>query len=228
MRFSEREHWDEDLAGLHRTLDLFEAAGAPRARPVLCDGGGPEREANPGGGGDDPSLSLDASRWAALVEGVARAEAAARDRGFDPVFHHHTGTYVEGVAEIERLLADTDVALLLDTGHLAVAGGDPVTALRDWRARIGAVHLKDVRLDVLRTVRAEHADMITAWRRGLFCALGDGDVDLLAFCSDLGGDGYDSWVVIEQDRVLDGDGAFGRAVAEQERNRAWLRERVGW
>jgi inosose dehydratase len=228
VRFSEREHWDEDVAGLHHTLDLFAASGATGARPVLCDAGGPERLANPGRGGEDASLRLGDSRWATLVEGVARTAEAARERGHEPVFHHHTSSYVEGLPEIERFLADTDVELLLDSGHLAVAGGDPIAGLRDWRDRIGAIHLKDTRKDVLDGVRADRADMLTAWRRGLFCALGDGDVDLEGFCAEVERSGYEGWVVIEQDRVLDGNGSFAHAVAEQQRNRAWLAENAGW
>jgi inosose dehydratase len=228
-RFSEPDHWEEDLAGLHHTLDLFEAAGATAARPVLCDAGGPERLANPGRGDEDASLRLSDARWRVLVDGVSRVAEVARRRGFEPVFHHHTSTYVEGVSEIERFLEDTDVPLLLDSGHLAVAGGDPVTALRDWGDRIGAVHVKDVRLDVLQRVKDDRADTLTAWRRGLFCALGEGDVDLDGFCAELRARDYDGWLVVEQDRVLDdGDASFAAARGEQERNREWLRERAGW
>jgi inosose dehydratase len=228
IAFSERARWDAGFAGLRHTLDLFDAADADGARPVLCDAGGPERIANPGRGGEDASLRLDERRWGTLVEGVSRAAEAARERGYDPVFHHHTSTYVEGQAEIERLLEDTDVPLLLDSGHLAVAGADPIAALRDWADRICAVHLKDVRLDVLERVKAERADTLTAWRRGLFCALGDGDVDLDGFCGALDDAGYAGWLVIEQDRVLDGHGAFADAAAEQQRNRAWLSDHAGW
>ncbi|MDP9344127.1 MAG: sugar phosphate isomerase/epimerase [Actinomycetota bacterium] len=228
MRFSEREHWEEGLGALGHTLDLFEAAGATEALPVLCDAGGPDRLANPGRGGEDASLRLDDARWRALAEGVARAAELARERGFDAVFHHHTSTYVEGLPEIERFLQDTDVPLLLDTGHLAVAGGDPVKALSAWGERIGAIHIKDVRLDVLQTVHAERADTLTAWRRGLFCALGDGDVDLDGFCAALAASGYAGWVVVEQDRVLESGASFAEASAEQVRNRDWLREHAGW
>jgi inosose dehydratase len=228
VRFSEPVHWDEDLAGLRHTLELFEAAGATGARPVLCDAGGPERIANPGRGGEDPELRLDDRRWGSLVDGVARAAEVAREAGHEPVFHHHTSSYVEGLPEIERLLEDTDVELLLDSGHLAVAGGDPVQGLHDWRERVGTVHLKDTRMDVLARVRAERADMISAWRRGLFCALGDGDVDLEGFCAELQATGYDGWVVVEQDRVLEGDRAFAHASAEQRANRDWLRRHAGW
>lgn len=228
VRFSEPELWDEDLEGLRHTLALFEAAGATAARPVLCDAGGPERIANPGRGSEDADLRLDDHRWAALIDGVARAADVARDAGHEPVFHHHTSSYVEGLPEIERFLEDTDVDLLLDSGHLAVAGGDPVQGLRDWRERVGVVHLKDTRMDVLAQVRDERADMISAWRRGLFCALGDGDVDLAGFCAEMQTTGYDGWVVIEQDRVLEGNGAFSHAAAEQRGNRDWLREHAGW
>jgi inosose dehydratase len=222
VRFSE----EEDVTGLEHTLDLFDAAGATGARPVLCDAGGPERIANPGRGGDDAALRLDDARWRKLVFNVERAAEIARERGYEPVFHHHTSTYVEGVPEIERFLEDTDVELLLDSGHLLVAGGDPVQALGDWGERIGAIHIKDVRLKVLEQVKAERADTLTAWRRGLFCALGQGDVDLDGFCAAL--DGYDGWVVVEQDRVLDDITAFEGAAQEQVANREWLREHAGW
>jgi inosose dehydratase len=228
MRFSDTAGYEEDTAGLRHTLDLFDAVGEKGARPVLCDAGGPERVANPGRGGEDPSLGLDDARWRVLTRNVERATQEAQRRGYEPVFHHHTSTYVEGVPEIERLLADTDVELLLDSGHLLVAGGDPVTALSDWNDRIGAVHIKDVRLDVLAGVKAERADTLTAWRRGLFCALGVGDVDLAAFCAALTERGYDGWVVVEQDRVLDDIASFAVAREEQQSNREWLREHAGW
>jgi inosose dehydratase len=222
LQFSE----GKDVTGLNETLDLFDAAGATGARPVLCDAGGPERIANPGRGGEDASLRLDDARWRKLVFNVERAAEIARERGYEPVFHHHTSTYVEGIPEIERFLEDTDVELLLDSGHLLVAGGDPVQALADWGDRIGAIHIKDVRLKVLEQVKAERADTLTAWRRGLFCALGQGDVDLEGFCAAL--DGYEGWVVVEQDRVLDDLTAFEGAAQEQVANRGWLQEHAGW
>jgi inosose dehydratase len=228
MRFADDSGYAEDTAGLRHTLDVFDAVGEQGARPVLCDAGGPERAANPGRGGEDASLRLDDRRWRVLAGNVERATEEARRRGYEPVFHHHTSSYVEGLPEIERLLEDTDVPLLLDSGHLLVAGGDPVTALRDWDRRIAAIHIKDVRLDVLAGVKAERADTLTAWRRGLFCALGAGDVDLAAFCAELSARGYDGWVVVEQDRVLDDASAFGGARDEQVRNREWLREHAGW
>jgi inosose dehydratase len=214
------------LDELTATLDRFGEARS--ARPVLCDAGGPERIANPGRGGEDPALRLDGARWRILVDGVERAAELARVRGYSPVFHHHTSTYVEGVPEIERFLEDTTVPLLLDCAHLVVAGGDPVQALADWGDRIEAIHIKDVRLDVLAGVKAERADTLTAWRRGLFCALGAGDVDLEGFCRSVQERGYDGWVVVEQDRVLRDPADFAAAAADQVANRRWLAEHAGW
>ena len=135
--------------GLRHTLALFDAAQATNARPVLCDAGGPERIANPGRGGEDPGLRLTTAagrRSSTASRAPPRSRATA---GYEPVFHHHTSSYVEGLPEIERFLADTDIDLLLDSGHLAVAGGDPIQGLKDWRERVGVVHLKDTRMDVL-------------------------------------------------------------------------------
>jgi inosose dehydratase len=226
--FSEPDQWDQGVAGLLHTLDLFDAAGAKGARPVLCDAGGPERLANPGRGGEDPSLALDDRRWRLLVDNVERAAEVARERGYEPVFHHHTATYVEGLPEIERFLADTDVALLLDSGHLAIASGDPIVGLRDWRDRIGAIHLKDIRMSVLEGVRADRVGMLAAWQRGVFCALGAGDVDLDGFCAELSTGGFDGWVVIEQDRVLGSESELDDAAREQAGNRQWIRSHAGW
>ena len=139
------------------------------------------------------------------------------------MFHHHVGTRVQTPAEIERLLNGTDVALLIDTGHLTAGGGDPVRALRDWHDRLRHVHLKDVRLDVLRSSR----DWSGAWRAGAFCELGAGDVDLEAFLRDLAGGGYDGWLVVEQYRVLGPDDDAAAAFSAQARNRRWLTEHAG-
>ena len=198
--FVELRFGDGDLAPLEATLDALDGFDA---RPVLCDKGPRDGEVD--------------------LDGVARAAELARARGFEPVFHHHMGTRVQSVAEIERLLAGTDVALLLDTGHLAAAGGDPLQALRDWRDRLRHVHLKDVRLEVLRAA----SSWSEAWRGGAFCELGAGDVDLETFCADLRRGGYRDWIVVEQDRIPASEADAEEAAEAQARNRRWLRAHAG-
>ena len=89
--------------------------------------------------------------------GLAIAVARCRDRGYEPTFHHHTATYVEAQWEIERLLELSDVGLCLDTGHLLLGRGEPVSAIRAWADRINQVHLKDARLATLEQIVAEAA-----------------------------------------------------------------------
>jgi inosose dehydratase len=198
--FVELRFGDGDLSALDATIDLLQHVPAA---PVLSDKGPRDGEVD--------------------LDGVARAVERARSRGLEPVFHHHMGTRVQTPAEIERLLGGSDVALLLDTGHLTAAGGDPVSALRDWRERVRHVHLKDVRLDVLRAADSWEE----AWRGGAFCELGAGDVDLDAFLSDLEGGGYDGWLVVEQDWVPGPDDDPAPQIEAQARNRRWLADHAG-
>ncbi len=225
FRFSEPAAWDADVAELERTLDLFEVAAAPDARPVFGDGGSDARRANPGRGGEDLGLGLDDEGWRTWAAGLRRASEVARARGFEPVLHPHTSTFVEAPHEIERALSLTEVDVLVDTGHLLIGGADPIDALRAWGDRVGYVHLKDVRLDVLRGVVGDRADMLEAWRRGIFCELGAGDVDLDRFLEELRQSGYSGWVCVEQDRIPRDDEPLAESAAAQVRNRAWLRAR---
>jgi inosose dehydratase len=227
VRFSEPDHWQEDLAAMAGTLDLFEAGGRGEAKAVLADSGSPDRAQFPGRAASGQSIGLDTSGWRRLSEGVARAADLARTRGFEPTFHHHTATFVEAPWEIERMLEQTDVGLLLDTGHLALGGGDPTQALRDWGERINHVHVKDVHADVLAGVIADRADMPEAWRRGVFCELGTGDVDLGSFFAELARSQYSDWLVVEQDMVPQSPQDAAEAEASQVRNRAWLTENAG-
>ena len=227
IRFSEPEYWTEDLAAMDATLDLFAAADGSEAKPVLADGGSAERIRFPGRAAADRSIGLDEAGWARFAEGVARACDLARTRGFEPTFHHHTATFVEAPWEIERVLDLTDVGLLLDTGHLRLGGGDPTTALREWGSRINHIHIKDVHDEVLAGVIADAADMPEAWRRGVFCELGTGDVDLDSFFAELSRSDYSGWLVVEQDMVPQSPQDAADAEASQVRNRAWLAEHAG-
>jgi inosose dehydratase len=190
---------DEALGELERTLDVLSGW---EAKPVLADAGPRDGELN----------------W----DEIQRAAELARACGFEPTFHHHMGTRVQTLAEIESLLEWTDVGLLLDTGHLVAAGGDPVAALRDWGERVNHVHMKDVRLDVLR--RAASWD--EAWAGGVFCELGAGDVDLVGFLRRLGG--YSGWLVVEQDWVPKPGEDAEMQIRAQSRNREWLATAAGF
>jgi inosose dehydratase len=227
VRFSEPEHWEEDFAVMAATLDLFEQAGGADAHAILSDADSPERVANPGRAVHDRSLGLDDRGWQALANGVARALELAHARGFEPSFHPHTGSHVEAPWEIDRVLELTEADLVLDTGHVTLGGGDAVQALADWGERLNHVHVKDIRLDVLEGVIADRADMPEAWRRGIFCEVGTGDVDCTAFFEALTASGYSGWLVVEQDWVPGPEDDITEAAEAQARNRRWIAEHAG-
>lgn len=228
MRFSERDGFEEDLTVLDQALDVFSVVadtGLERPKPTLADAGSPARVANPGRGKDLPEIGLDASGWSRLADGVKRAVDRCRDRGLEATFHHHACTHVEAPHEVERLLELTDVGLCLDTGHLLLGGGDPVQALRDWGDRINHLHVKDVRMEVLRKVITDRAGMEAVWSRGTFCELGTGDVDIEGFLSLVKDRGFSGWLVVEQDRIPGPDQPASDATEAQARNRRFLEAR---
>lgn len=228
MRFSERDGFGEDLTVLDQALDVFSVVadtGLERPKPTLADAGSPARVANPGRGKDLPEIGLDASGWSRLADGVKRAVDRCRDRGLEATFHHHACTHVEAPHEVERLLELTDVGLCLDTGHLLLGGGDPVQALRDWGDRINHLHVKDVRMEVLRKVITDRAGMEAVWSRGTFCELGTGDVDIEGFLSLVKDRGFSGWLVVEQDRIPGPDEPASDATEAQARNRRFLEAR---
>ncbi|WP_230688634.1 sugar phosphate isomerase/epimerase family protein [Micromonospora sp. WMMD558] len=224
LRFADAAGFAEDLAQLDAALDVFAAAPAddPRfvPRPTLACPGNPARMARPGTPTDLAS-ALPAAAWPDFAARVRQAAGRCRDRGLEPAFHYHLGTDVETEAEADRLLELTDIAICLDTGHLALAGGDPVAAVRRWAGRIGQVHLKDADLAVHARVRAAGGGLPDVVAAGGFCALGRGDVDLAGVLAGLDDVGYTGWLVIEQDspeesRDLD------RIRADQHANLRWL------
>lgn len=228
MRFSEPEGFEEDVTDLDQALDIFSAVadvGLDPPKPTLADAGSPARASNPGRGKDLPEIGLDASGWVRLADGVKRASDRCRERGVEPTFHHHACSHVEAPHEIERLLELTDVGLCLDTGHLLLGGGDPAQALGDWGDRINHLHVKDVRMEVLRKVIAERAGMEAVWSWGTFCELGTGDVDIEGFLSLVKDRRFSGWLVVEQDRIPGPEEQLSEAAEAQARNRRFLEAR---
>lgn len=208
----------DDLGSARASLEAF-AAASPGDRPpvpTLATDGPPSPLAGTPG-------RLDAAGWSAYRALVLRVAALCRERGFEPAFHQHIGTWIEHPDDLDRLLEETDIDLCLDTGHILLAGGDPIEVAGKWRARLRHVHLKDVRLDLARSLAGQPLHEI--WRRGVFCELGRGALDLPAFLAELGD--YAGWLVVEQDRLLAPGESLSEAAAAQARNRSLLRRALG-
>lgn len=144
---------------------------------------------------------LDDVRWQAMLDQIRALADVARQHGVRPVVHPHAGGYIEFEDEIERLVGDTDLDLCLDTGHLAYARVDPVAALQRYADRLGHVHFKDLRSDVLARIDVEYLTFWEAINADIFCPVGEGMVDIAAVLDTLDGIGYNGFATIEQDRV---------------------------
>jgi inosose dehydratase len=226
LPFSDDEAFEASIPALRDALRVF-AAGAeshPAALPLptLADDGSARRRAAPGRGAAVDEL--DQAAWDRLVVNAGRAAVLVRAAGFEPTFHHHAGTFVESPAEIDRFLSEVDIDLTLDTGHLVIAGGDPVDALTRWSGRINHLHLKDVDLDVLRAVIGGGGGMREVWASGAFVAFGRGDIDLDAVMTAVDASGFDGWLVVEQDVLNGPDVAIEAFQAERARDQKQNRD----
>lgn len=136
--------------------------------------------------------------------GIHLTELADRlaERGIRLAYHHHMGTVVETADEIDRLMASTggSVGLLLDTGHLAFAGADPVDIAWRHGLRISHVHCKDVRPDVLARARAADQSFLDSVIDGVFTVPGDGAIDFVAVLGALKAANYRGWLVVEAEQ----------------------------
>lgn len=182
-----------------------------------------DREA-PLGFGDRLSPRLTEEEWPRLLTGLSRLCELASGEGLTVVYHHHMGTVIQGEADLERLLAGVlKLRLLLDPGHLAFAGLDPVAVARRHAARIGHVHLKSVRPAVADQVRREGWSFHRAVVNGVFTIPGDGCVDFPALFAVLAGVRYQGWLVAEAEE----DPAKAPALDKARRARAYVRAQAG-
>jgi len=141
--------------------------------------------------------------WDKLCDGLNRLGKLAAERGFKVCFHHHMGTGVQTIAETERLMDNTDkdyVFLCYDTGHFTFSGEDPLYILRKYPERIGHVHLKDVREEVLKKATEGKWSFLKSVREGTFTVPGDGCVDFKSVFEELDKQGYEGWLLVEAEQ----------------------------
>lgn len=147
-----------------------------------------------------------AAQWDAYCERVDRFARYTLSCGVRVAYHHHMGAYVETPADVDNLMMRTSeaVGLLLDTGHITFAGGDPLAVLERHFARVCHVHCKDVRPAVVQLARNRNWTFLEAVINGAFTVPGDGAVDFAAVIDRLKRGGYRGWLVVEaeQDPVI--------------------------
>ena len=167
------------------------------------------------------------AQWDALTSGLDELGRIAGSAGMKLSYHHHMGTGVMTRADIDRLMTSTDsdlVHLLLDTGHMAFAGDDPLEVARAYADRIGHVHMKSIRPEVVSRVREEGLSFQEAIELGVFTVPGEGAIDFRPILEVLADAHYEGWLVVEAEQ--DPNKAVPLEYAKKAR--AYLADVLGW
>ena len=118
--------------------------------------------------------------------------------GIKAAVHNHMGSVIETQEQVEMLMRECpDVYLLLDTGHLAIAGGDVKYIAQTYYDRIAAYHLKNWQT-------SDTPDHEQWNRRGRFCGLFEGNffIDNEWVFKNALKNGFQGWIHVEHDKHL--------------------------
>lgn len=198
--FTEANRYDETLSRFLDHLSFMRATGANYLN--ICECGHAIQGTNLAILGDDkPQFS--SQQWDDLIQGLHTLGRIAHDFNVKLVYHYHAGTGVFTEAEIDFLMHNSSpelISLLLDTGHAALAGINPVDLIKKYGSRIRYVHLKDIRQSVFSRLLPEQVNFMDAVRAGIFTVPGDGDIDFGEVLKELKVLNYKGWLIVEAEQ----------------------------
>ncbi|PMD96641.1 xylose isomerase [Siphonobacter sp. BAB-5405] len=119
------------------------------------------------------------------------------DLGIQTAYHNHMHQLGETPEEVDIIVQEMNpkyVKLLLDVAHYHQGGGDPAKAIHQYKDRIHALHLKDVRSPLPDNTNPKSYK---------FVELGQGNVNLPAVFKALDDIKFKGWGIIELDGVPD-------------------------
>lgn len=146
---------------------------------------------------------LNNEEWDKLCNGLNKLGKIASDKGFKLCFHHHMATVVQTIEETKRLMNNTDpryVYLCFDTGHFTFSCEDVVEAAKLFAKRVGHVHLKDIRPEMMKQAIAKGWWFRKCVLEGCFTIPGDGCVDYSSVLKIFDENGYEGWFVVEAEQ----------------------------
>lgn len=147
---------------------------------------------------------FDSEDWKKTTSGMDKLGKIAADEGFRLCYHTHMGMGIQTIKETQRLMESTNpdfVFLNYDCGHFYFAGDKHLVALDKFISRIGHIHLKDIRLNILEQVKTQQKSFLDAVKMGVFTVPGDGGViDFTAIVNRLKSIDYSGWLVVEAEQ----------------------------
>ncbi len=209
---------------LAETASLIRQKTAPHLVLAVDNGTNPVRVQY--AGRVTPAMELDSEGWRHLAAACDQIACTVREEtGLPVVFHHHAAGFVETPEEVSRVMEMTSdaVGLVFDTGHYALGASNADTILDTMTAfakRISYVHFKDWSSVVAKKVESLGLDYFEAVREGIFCELGQGEVDFPAVRDWLVDHEYEGYITVEQD-IIPG---LGSPFDSAQRSRKYLRQ----
>ena len=200
----------DELAYVERAAATLAAVGAT----VMVLG---PAAAVDGADGYEERFDMDDEDWVRFAAGLDRVIEIGARHGLEIAVHPHWGMVIERTHQIERLLETSSVGICVDTGHLGLAGADPVKITELAGDRVRHVHLKDIDEDVAARVRTGELSYHDGAAMGLYRPLGEGDLDIAGVVRHLESIDFDGWYVLEQDMVLPSEPAGGSGPFEAAR-----------
>jgi inosose dehydratase len=145
---------------------------------------------------------LGSDEWIRFGQRLTEVADHVAAQGLKFAYHHHLGTVVESLLDLDAFLRHTgaSVGLTLDTGHAALGGIDPLLVIRKFPRRVAHVHCKDIRRDVHRRLREGGQSFLDGVLAGMFTVPGDGSIDYAAVMKALAAASYEGWIVIEAEQ----------------------------
>lgn len=219
--FLDTDKLESTITDLAPKMQLLQDIGCRNL--IVADSLRPHRVALAGRVPPDGAASLADWDVARLVAGVHLLAETAE--GFDLAvrYHNHVGSWIEAPHEVNALLRRLDLArvdLCFDTGHYAYGGGDAASFIKDHPNAIGYLHLKDVDTDTVRSARVRELTFIDALKEYVFSPIGRGSANIPGILDTLVAQGFDGWVVVEQD-TCEGD-----ATETARQNLAFIRDHL--
>jgi inosose dehydratase len=116
--------------------------------------------------------------------------------------HAHLGSQLQNQREVDYIMANTDpkyVGFVLDTGHITMAGMDPLVLAKRLGHRVVEFHLKDTRPEDRGGSKHVPSPNVDQMKDPYFYPLGNGGVDFLALKSHLDSINWRGYLVVELD-----------------------------
>mgnify|MGYP001215609427 FL=1 len=189
---------DDEKKSIQEQLKLFKDCNAPCIVFAEVSGsiqGDPNRKLS-------SRPQMDKEEWKKFCEKISEMGKYLEDQEMPLAYHHHMGTVIETQNDTERLLDNThnSVKLTLDTGHMLFAKGDSKKILENYKDRLGHVHCKDIRKNVLEKSLKEDLSFRGAFLEGAFTVPGDGCIDYRPLFDILKKNNYSGWLVVEAEQ----------------------------